>query len=85
MLRRDGHRVHTVSRSPRGEAAITLVRHGVTVHPGDVSDVTTLRRPMEGVDGVFHAAGWYKIGRNDVAEATATNVELKTWRQKKRG
>jgi nucleoside-diphosphate-sugar epimerase len=29
---------------------------------------------MEGVDGVFHAAGWYKIGRNDVAEATATNV-----------
>jgi len=27
---------------------------------------------MTGVDGVFHVAGWYKIGTKDRAEASAS-------------
>src|SRR4029078_3680320 len=29
---------------------------------GDITDRESLRAPMTGADGVFHAAAWYKIG-----------------------
>ena len=37
-------------------------RKGVDVRRGDITDPDSLRGPMAGVDGVFHIAGWYKIG-----------------------
>ena len=44
------------------------------VSAGDVTDKESLRAPMTGVDGVFHIAGWYKVGVRDKREAEAINV-----------
>ena len=33
-----------------------------------------MRRPMTGADGVFHVAGWYKVGHWDERAAVAINV-----------
>ena len=55
-----GHRVVAVVRSL--ERASLLKTLGVELHTGDITIRETLRGPMTGVDGVFHAAGWYKVG-----------------------
>ena len=68
-----GHRVTTLARSP--EKARDLAVLGVEVHLGDITQPSTLRAPMDGVDGVFHVAGLYKIGARDRAEAWRTNVD----------
>jgi len=34
-----------------------------------------MRAPMTGADGVFHVAGWYKIGAKDKKEAKRVNVD----------
>ncbi len=52
-----------------------LVDQGVEVVRGDVSDRGSLVRPMRGADGVFHIAGWYKVGVDDRDAAWATNVD----------
>ena len=52
-----------------------LLRPGVLLAQGDITDKETLRAPMTGVDGVFHIAGWYKIGARDKTPAFTTNVE----------
>jgi nucleoside-diphosphate-sugar epimerase len=67
-----GHSVEAVARSP--EKAAELASLGLTLHRGDVTEKETLRRPMTGVDGVFHVAGWYKIGVRDPAAAVQINV-----------
>ena len=67
-----GHEVHAVVRTPeRGDA---LRRLGVTLSTGDVTDKESMREPMRGADGVFHVAGWYKIGVRDKKAAIGTNV-----------
>ena len=66
-----GHQVVALVRDParaRGLAGAELVR-------GDVTDPDSLRGPMQGVDGVFHVAGWYKVGTSDKAEGTRVNVD----------
>jgi nucleoside-diphosphate-sugar epimerase len=68
-----GHAVNAVVRSPA--KAADLAEIGVSLFPGDVADKASLRAPMAGVDGVFHIAGWYKIGVRDKSEARATNVD----------
>src|SRR2546427_7055566 len=68
-----GHEVVAIARNP--ERAKDLVSLGVDVRPGDITDPDSLRRPMAGVDGVFHIAGWYKIGSKDRAEGERINVE----------
>lgn len=68
----DGHRVRALVRRPdeaRGLAAI-----GVDLAPGDVTNLEAMRAPMRGVDGVFHVAGWYKIGLRDKTPADRVNV-----------
>lgn len=67
-----GHEVVALVRNP--SAARGLLERGVTLAPGDVGDRESLRAGMAGCDGVFHIAGWYKIGRPDVAAAEAINV-----------
>lgn len=69
----------------RGDEVVALVRDpgrarhladlGVELARGDVADRATLAGPMAGADGVFHLAGWYKIGVPDRAAAWATNVD----------
>jgi nucleoside-diphosphate-sugar epimerase len=40
-----------------------------------VTDKESMRAPMAGVDGVFHIAGWYKIGVRDKSEGQKINVD----------
>lgn len=69
----EGHDVVAVVRSP--ERATELSDLGVSLIPGDLSDVPAMTRAFAGVDGVFHVAGWYKVGVPDAAEAWEVNVE----------
>ncbi len=67
-----GHDVVAIARNP--QSAQDLVSLGVDVRPGDITDADSLRGPMAGVDGVFHLAGWYKIGSKNRAEGARINV-----------
>jgi nucleoside-diphosphate-sugar epimerase len=73
QLRAAGHEVVTIARSP--EKATDLKALGVEVYKGDITDGKTLRAPMTGADGIFHMAGWYKIGARDSSQAQHVNVE----------
>jgi dihydroflavonol-4-reductase len=69
-----GHQVTALVRSP--EKASLLNTLGVQLHVGDITDRASLRAPMEGVDGVFHVAAWYKVGARDASPiAEQVNVE----------
>ncbi len=69
----------------RGDEVVAIVRdpgrarhladQGVELVRGDVADRDSLVEPMRGVDGVFHIAGWYKVGVHDPEAAWATNVD----------
>ena len=72
-LRAAGHDVRALVRDPTRAAGLAAA--GVSLHRGDVSDKASMRGPMSGVDGVFHVAGWYKIGVPDRAAAVATNID----------
>ena len=70
-----GHSLRAIVRTP--EKAGALRGLGVELHPGDVTDKASMRSPMTGVDGVFHVAGWYKLGvtARERGVAEATNVD----------
>ncbi len=67
-----GLEVIVVVRNPA--KARDLAHLGVTVHQGDVTEKESMRIPMQGVDGIFHIAGWYKIGVKDKSEGEKINV-----------
>ena len=73
QLREAGHEVIAVVRNP--VKAQDLAQMGVTLHQGDVTEKESMREPMRGVDGVFHVAGWYKVGAKDKSQARAINVD----------
>ena len=73
QLREAGHEVIAVVRNPA--RAQDLAQLGVTLYLGDVTEKESMRKPMTGVDGVFHVAGWYKVGVRDKSQAYAINVE----------
>jgi dihydroflavonol-4-reductase len=55
--------------------AARLAESGAQLRQGDVSDSASLQSGMQGADGVFHVAGWYRIGERDARAAWMTNVE----------
>jgi len=67
-----GHHVRALVRNPA--AGRHLAAAGATLHQGDVTDQSSMRTPMAGVDGVFHVAGWYKLGIRDRNSAISTNI-----------
>lgn len=73
MLAEAGHSVVALVRTPAKARDLSAL--GIRVVPGDVTDQASMREPMRGVDGVFHIAGWYKLGVNDAREAEAINVQ----------
>jgi nucleoside-diphosphate-sugar epimerase len=73
QLARAGHQVIALARNPA--KAEDLLRAGVIVCEGDVTDRESLRAPMNGVDGIFHVAGWYKVGAKDARPGERINVE----------
>lgn len=72
-LREEGHTVRALVRDPA--RAGHLPADGVQLFQGDVTDKQSMRTAMQGVDGVFHVAGWYKIGTKDKSEGVQVNVE----------
>lgn len=67
---------HTVTAPVRdvGKAS-ELAASGVELYLGDVTDRESLRPAMTGADGLFHIAGWYKIGVRDGGLGEKVNVE----------
>ena len=72
-LREQGHDVHASVRTP--EKAKDLQVMGVKCFKGDVTDKESMREAMQGTDGVFHVAGWYKTGVKDKSDAERVNVQ----------
>ncbi|HKV83179.1 MAG TPA: NAD-dependent epimerase/dehydratase family protein [Ktedonobacterales bacterium] len=67
-----GHEVVAIARDPAKAGDLTAL--GVAVHRGDVTEKESMRAPMTGADGVFHIAGWYKIGVRDKTPGAAINI-----------
>ena len=42
---------------------------------GDLDDTAALDRLCADVDGLFHVAGWYKLGQRDPSPGDRVNVE----------
>lgn len=68
LLRAQGHEVTAVVRSADARLDADLVR-------GDVTDKASLLPAFTGVDGVFHVAGWYKVGDPHPEQGWAVNVQ----------
>ncbi len=68
-----GHEVVAVVRNPA--KAQELADLGVAIYQGDVTDKESMRAPMQGIDGVFHIAGWYKVGVKDKSDGEKINVQ----------
>jgi nucleoside-diphosphate-sugar epimerase len=67
-----GHQVVALARTP--SKATGLAELGVEIHPGDITDKESMRAPMQGADGVYHVAAWYKVGERDTSMAELMNV-----------
>lgn len=71
-LREAGHEVNASVRSP--EKAKDLEALGVKLFKGDVTDKESMREAMTGVDGIYHVAGWYKVGVKDKSDGVRVNI-----------
>jgi nucleoside-diphosphate-sugar epimerase len=47
----------------------------VKLFQGDVTDKESMRAAMTDVDGVFHVAGWYKVGAHDKSGGVKVNIQ----------
>ena len=72
-LRSAGHVVVALVRDPSRADALEAM--GADLVQGDVTDADSMRPAMRGADGIFHVAGWYKIGQRDKHQGTRTNVD----------
>lgn len=68
------HRVTALTRDPSNADHLP---EAVTVVEGDITDKGSMRDAMEGVDGVFHLAAWFKVGPGpwNVEKAERINVD----------
>lgn len=67
-----GHEVRALVRdAERGRALEAL---GVKLFEGDIREKPSMRAGMEGADGIFHVAAWYKVGSDEAAYAHSINV-----------
>jgi nucleoside-diphosphate-sugar epimerase len=73
QLRADGHQVLALVRDPYRAGA--LAELGVRLEAGDLDDMAALRRLVEGADGLFHVAGWYKLGDRHPEQGRRVNVD----------
>lgn len=73
LLAEGGHRVTALARNPT--AAQELTDLGIAIHAGDITDKESMRAAMRGADGIFHIAGWYKLGARDRSAGARINVD----------
>ncbi len=69
----DGHDVVATVRNPAKAQALTAA--GIEVQEADLGDVAGMAKAFEGCAGVFHVAGWYKVGSSKPEEGWLVNVE----------
>ena len=67
-----GYQVSVLARSP--ESAAILVALGADVVPGDIIDMESMRKEMQGCDVVYHVAGYVKTTDPDPETMESTNV-----------
>lgn len=67
-----GHEVVALVRDPAGASALAAL--GVELARGDIRDPASLRAPLQGADGAFHLAAWYRVGARDASMAESINV-----------
>lgn len=72
-LRETGHEIHALVRDVN--KAEDLKGLGVKLFRGDVTDKESMREAMTGVDGVYHVAGWYKVGVKDKTPGEKVNIQ----------
>jgi len=76
LAKKLGGQNHEVHASVRDlSKAQDLQAMGVKLFKGDVTDKESMREAMQGVDGVYHVAGWYKIGVHDKSDGERVNVQ----------
>ncbi|HWX31891.1 MAG TPA: NAD-dependent epimerase/dehydratase family protein, partial [Steroidobacteraceae bacterium] len=68
-----GWQVRVLVRS--GSNRSNLLRVTAEVAEGDLADVASLERALEGCTGLFHAAADYRLGARDPTSLYLTNVE----------
>jgi dihydroflavonol-4-reductase len=73
LLREAGHDVAALVRNPL--KASRLESRGVSLVQGDLDDPTGLDALCAGVDGLFHVAGWYRLGSRTPHQGQRVNVE----------
>lgn len=73
QLRGAGHDVVALARDPGRAARLTDL--GATLIQGDLDDPRALNKLCDGADGLFHVAGWYKVGGREPAQGWQVNVE----------
>src|SRR5688572_1290614 len=73
QLIKNGHEVNASVRDI--EKADELKSLGVKLFKGDVTDKESMRAAMTGVDGVYHVAGWYKVGVKDKTTGEKVNIQ----------
>jgi len=71
-LRTEGHEVVALVREPRRANDLTAL--GVDLVKGDLDAARALTQLCDGVDGLFHVAGWYKVGSAAPEEGWRVNV-----------
>jgi len=68
-----GHEVNALVRFPHKAQHLSLM--GVKLFQGDITDKESMHHPVKNVDGIFHIAGWYKIGTKDKDLGYKINVQ----------
>src|SRR4051812_44379210 len=72
-LRREGHAVRALVRTPQGASAVEAL--GAQAVIGDLTDPATAGRVAAGVGSVFHLAGKLFVPGSDPAEYERLHVE----------
>ncbi|MFW5473610.1 NAD-dependent epimerase/dehydratase family protein [Knoellia sp. CPCC 206450] len=68
-----GHDVVALVRTPARASAMNAV--GAELVEGDLDSDAALDRLLDRADGLFHVAGWYKLGERDRSPGRRVNVE----------
>lgn len=73
QLREAGHEVVALVRDPSRATALSEL--GVELRPGDLDSTAALDALTADVDGLFHVAGWYRLGERDGSVGDRVNVQ----------
>jgi nucleoside-diphosphate-sugar epimerase len=73
LLREAGHDVVALVRDP--VKASQLADRGVSLTQGDLDDAAGLDALCADVDGLFHVAGWYRLGSRTPQQGWRINVD----------